>query len=455
MNAAIRLIRLSLIVQVALALFAIVSDVIASGGSFTANGNVASPFLWGSPSALTQAVLAANLLGTLPVIVLLAGACVPRIVATRRSVQVVLALMIAVFTWQINAPGVAATRLAVVNPVIGKPLYEIIVGGDSPASLVAGPVSVLLLFALLPAVIGASLGGRRTAITWAFIANVLSVTSAIAVWVITPIELRSDDRTADVVIWMLGQCLVIGMVCYFVGALAEWQRDERAQVEQANAQLAEANRQLAKQAQVSEQLAASRERVQLARDLHDTLAHTLAGLTVQLDAITAIIGTDIAGGIDGAMVKGELARASRLAHDGLDTARNAITGLRVDAVGELGLNGAIRRRLKVMEQRVGTHAELLLERGEPTFDNVAAQSVYGIVQESLNNVERHANAQHVCVTLTPNSLIIRDDGIGFDGTVPETGRYGMRGMRERAAALGARLMVHSRAGNGTTIEVRW
>lgn len=426
--------------QLVLAVFAIASDMIASGFSF-AGGN--------SASELTRAVIAINLLGTLPVIALFVAALLPHTMATRRGVQTVLVLMIAAFTWQISAPAVAATRLATTNPVIGEPLYEIIVTGISPASLVAGPISELLLFALLPAVIGTWLGGKRSAFRWTFVASAFSVTSAVLVWLITPVELRGDDRVADAVILLLGQCLVIGMVCYFVGVLADRLRDERAQVEQANAQLAEANRQLAQQAQVREQLAASRERMQLSRDLHDTLAHTLAGLTVQLDAVNAIVGPD------DAAVKAELARASELAHDGLDTARNAITGLRADAVSELGLSGAIRRQLKVVERRANVQTELVIEGGEPMVDNASAQSLYGIAQEALNNVERHANAQHVQAVLTPHSLTICDDGVGFDGTLPEVGRYGLRGMRERATVIGARLTVHSRAGHGTTIEVQW
>jgi signal transduction histidine kinase len=441
---AIRLIRLSLAVQLALAAFAIASDVIASGFSI-APGMAQS----GSVSGLTRSVIAVNLLGTLPVIALFAAALFPRTMATRRGVQTMLVLMIAAFTWQISAPGVVATRMATMYPVVGRPLYEIIVGGASPASLVAGPISELLLFALLPAVIGAWLDGKHSAIKWTLIANVFIVSGAVIMWLVTPPELRGDERIADAVVLLLGQCLVIGMLCYFVGVLADRLRDERAQVEQANAQLAEANRQLAQQAHVREQLAASRERMQLSRDLHDTLAHTLAGLTVQLDAVNAIVGPN------DAAVKTELARASELAHDGLDTARNAIVGLRADAVSELGLSGAIRRQLKVVERRADVQTVLLVEGGEPIVDNAGAQSLYGIAQEALNNVERHANAQHVRAILTPHSLTICDDGMGFDGAMPEVGRYGLRGMRERAAAISARLTVHSRAGQGTTIEVQW
>jgi signal transduction histidine kinase len=446
---AVHLIRLSLAVQLALAILAMASDVIASGFTFAAGGTAVAARPPQGASELTRAVIAVDLLGMLPVVALFAATFVPRTMATRRGVQTVLVLMIVAFTWQISAPVVAATRLAMTRPGIGLPLHEIVVGGASPASLTAGPISELMLFTLLPAVIGAWLGGKRSAARWTLIANASSVTIAVIVWLVTPAELMGDERLADTIVLLLGQCLVIGMMCYFVGALADRLRDERAQVEQANARLAEANRQLAQQAQVREQLAASRERMQLSRDLHDTLAHTLAGLTVQLDAVSAIVDPD------DAEVKAELARASELAHDGLDTARNAIVGLRADAVSELGLSGAIRRQLKVVERRADVETELRIDDGEPMIDNAGAQSLYGIAQEALNNVERHANAHYVHAILTPRSLKICDDGVGFDGAEPETGRFGLRGMRERAAAIGARLTVHSRAGHGTTIEVQW
>ena len=445
MKQAIHLVRLSLAVQLALAVFALASDVIASGFSF------ASPQTLIQASALTREVIAVNLLGTLPVIVLFAVAWAPDIMAPRRGVQIILVLMIAAFTWQISVPNIAAMRLTLTNPAIGKPLYEIVVGGESPASLVASPTSAVLLFALLPAVIGAWLGGKRTAIRWALVASAFSVSSAVFMRLVMPQELVGDDRIADTVVWLTGQCIVIGMTCYFVGALSDWQREERTRVEQANAQLAEANRQLAQQATMREQLAASRERMQLARDLHDTLAHTLAGLTVQLDAVNAIVGM---GGTNDSVVKAELARASELAHDGLDTARNAITGLRADPVSELGLCGAIRRRLQIVERNAKVQGDLVIECGEPVVDGNGALSLYGIAQEALNNVERHANAQHVHAVLSPHSLIIDDDGIGFDSLLPRE-RYGLRGMRERAAEMGAQLTLRSRIGTGTTVEVHW
>ena len=435
------LIRLSLVVQIALAFSAMASDVIASSAEASLAGRAINE--------LTRAVITIDMLATLPVIVLFVATLLPRTMSTRRGVQVVLALMIICFTWQINMPIVAATQMAINDAIIGLPLYEIVISGASPASLVAGPIGELLLFALLPAVIGSWLGGKRSAIGWAIFASTCSFISVLLLWVITPADLRGDDRVADAVVLLLGQSLVIAMVCYFVGVLADQQRAEQTQVELANSQLAEANRQLAAQASIREQLAASRERMQLSRELHDTLAHTLAGLAVQLDAVSAIIDPE------DLEVKAELARASELAHNGLDTARDAVVGLRVDPVSELGLKQAIQRQLTLVERRANVHAELVIEAGEPNIAQADAQSLYGIVQEALNNVERHANAQHVRVSLAPRSLSVSDDGVGFDGIIPQNGRYGLRGMRERAASMNARLTVRSRAGEGTTIEVNW
>lgn len=441
MKEATRLIRLSLIVQIALAFFAMASDVIASSAESSLAGAVITE--------LTRTVILIDALATLPVIVLFAATLLPRIMSTRRNVQVVLALMIICFAWQINLPAIVAIRLAATNANIGLPLYELVVSGASPASLVSGPIGELLLFALLPAGIGAWLGGRRSAIGWALFASLCVAASVLFVWQITPADLRGDERVVDAVILLLGQGLVIAMVCYFVGVLADQQRAEQAQVEQANAQLAEANRQLAAQASVREQLAASRERIQLARELHDTLAHTLAGLAVHLDAVTAIVDPQ------DAEVKAELSRASELAHNGLETARNAIVGLRSDPVSEMGLKQAIQRQIHLVERRANVQAELVIDGGEPNLTPADAQSLYGIAQEALNNVERHANAQHVQVLLAARRLCISDDGIGFDDARPQNGRYGLRGMRERAASMNARLTVRSRAGHGTTIEVTW
>jgi signal transduction histidine kinase len=87
-------------------------------------------------------------------------------------------------------------------------------------------------------------------------------------------------------------------------------------------------------------------------------------------------------------------------------------------------------------------------------------TVYRLAQEALNNVAKHARADHVDVVLERGaeylSVIIEDDGVGFDASSAETVRegFGLIGMRERAALIGADLQVESTPGRGTTVIVR-
>jgi signal transduction histidine kinase len=85
--------------------------------------------------------------------------------------------------------------------------------------------------------------------------------------------------------------------------------------------------------------------------------------------------------------------------------------------------------------------------------------VFRLVQEALNNVARHAQAEHAAIyaRYSPQRVEVRisDDGLGFDPTSVPPGRLGLGGMRERAAGIGAALSVTSRPGAGTEIRVVW
>ncbi|HEY3341115.1 MAG TPA: sensor histidine kinase, partial [Anaerolineae bacterium] len=233
----------------------------------------------------------------------------------------------------------------------------------------------------------------------------------------------------------------------FVGALADQQRSEQAQLEAAN-------RQLAEQTHVREHLAATRERVRLARDLHDTLIHTLAGLAVQINAITTLADGDKP------TLKRELAFASDMVQDGLNNTRAAIGDLRANVVADLGLSGALQRQVDLVAQRCSTEITFRQNGSEPELSDEAGDTLFRIVQEALSNVERHAQAQHASVTLlnlqdaSPQiSIIIQDDGIGFEPADLDDQRFGLRGMNERAEQIGARLRVDSKAGTGTKVTI--
>lgn len=303
------------------------------------------------------------------------------------------------------------------------------------------PLTVPLLFITIPALLGAWINGKRNAFRWAAFAVLLSLLSSIST---SPPEFMQWRLNAGL---FGAQGIVLFITCYFVGTLADEQRREQAELEKAN-------RQLAEQALVREQLATSRERVRLARDLHDTLAHTLAGLVVQAKVVDTLLDKDPIA------ARRELARVQAVAKDGLEEARAAIGDLRANVVEDLGLNGAIRRIAETTGQRTGIQISVDERGDEVQLEKDCAETLFRIVQEALNNVERHAHAQHIQVSIhqTPPpdrvlTIRVKDDGIGFNVTTLDDERFGLRGMRERAELIGAHLRLESTLGTGTTVIV--
>ena len=119
-----------------------------------------------------------------------------------------------------------------------------------------------------------------------------------------------------------------------------------------------------------------------------------------------------------------------------------------------------RRIAETTGQRTGIQVSVNETGDEAHLDKECAQSLFRIVQEALNNVERHAHAQHIDVsidqTASPNRVLtirVKDDGIGFNVATLEDERFGLRGMRERAELIGAHLRLESTLGTGTTVIV--
>lgn len=204
--------------------------------------------------------------------------------------------------------------------------------------------------------------------------------------------------------------------------------------------------------------AVTRERLRLARDLHDTLAHSLMALLTQIRLVRKLRPR-----MAEAELEAELARAEEVAGSGLASARAAITQMRHNGVQEAGLGAALGELLKRFTQRTGVASDLQSDPAAASMSDERAETLFRIVEEALNNVERHAQARHVRVelrevgeTVAPSRcLSIADDGVGFDPAVPVPGHYGLLGIREQAALVGASLNVHSAPGRGTRVELEF
>jgi len=260
-----------------------------------------------------------------------------------------------------------------------------------------------------------------------------------------PLAAQGGIRYAGVLGLTLVRSLLFALVGYIVMRLA---RAQRAQQEA----LARANARLAHYATTMEQLTLSRERNRLARELHDTLAHTLSGVAVQLEAARSLWASDAPAARE--MVEQSLA-ATRA---GLSEARGAIHALRAAPVEDLGLALAVRSLARSAAERGNLALELQMPEDAGELSPAVEQAVYRIAEEALDNAARHAGAHSLLVRLERDgsrlALSVTDDGQGFDTEQPAPeGHYGLQGMRERAEMVGGELVITSQPGKGTTIRL--
>lgn len=203
-----------------------------------------------------------------------------------------------------------------------------------------------------------------------------------------------------------------------------------------------------------EQLTISRERNRLAREIHDTLAHTLSGVAVQLEAVDSLWTSDRK------QARNLLQHSLRASRDGLTETRNAIQSLRAVPLTDLGLVRALQDFAETTANRTGFQLEFDAPKNIDGLPLGVEQCFYRIGQEALENVARHAQAKQVRVKLTGNPLElclhVMDDGVGFDLQASESDRhFGLRGMRERAQLMHAVLEIASRPGEGTRLSLSW
>lgn len=216
--------------------------------------------------------------------------------------------------------------------------------------------------------------------------------------------------------------------------------------------LVAANSRLAHYASTLENLTVSRERNRMSRELHDTVVHTLSGLSVQLDTVRAYWD------VDGNTARRLLDTSLDVTRSGLEETRRAIKSLRASPLDDLGLVRALRILLDELVQRGRLRVDADLPADETVFAPDVEQCIYRIAQEALENVIHHAQASHLvfqlCVDESCVELLIRDDGIGFDvrAELP-VGHFGLAGMRERAELAGGQLTIDSHPNAGTTIRL--
>ncbi|NNJ12717.1 sensor histidine kinase [Chloroflexales bacterium ZM16-3] len=245
-------------------------------------------------------------------------------------------------------------------------------------------------------------------------------------------------------ILIFARLVFITSVSVGVQWLVERQREQRGE-------LMEANHKLAQYAAATEQLGVSQERNRLARELHDTLAHSLSGVTVELQAVQSLWD------VNPGHARHLLSHALQAAESGLTEVRRALQALRASPLEDLGLALAVRDLATSAAVRASLRLDLDLPSRLLGIAPEVEQCVYRVAQEGLANVVRHADATSLRVALHCGTggltLTITDDGRGFDPASVNGTHYGLRGLHERAEMLGASLHVASAPQEGTTIRL--
>lgn len=243
------------------------------------------------------------------------------------------------------------------------------------------------------------------------------------------------------------RALMFMLIGHLVIRLANAQRAQRDALAQANARL------LHYSATV-EKLTLSHERNRLARELHDTLAHSLSEIAVQLEALKTVWRKDPARAQD------ILDQTLATTRDGLQEARRAIQALRAAPLDDLGLALAIRELAETAAARANLTLQFRAPESIHDLPPEVEQGVYRVAQEAIANAVEHSQAQRLRVELEQKdgqlTLLVADDGCGFDPSHPTAdGHFGLRGMRERAEMIGAALSVQSAPGQGAQVCLSW
>ncbi|MCE1254557.1 MAG: sensor histidine kinase [Anaerolineae bacterium] len=244
-------------------------------------------------------------------------------------------------------------------------------------------------------------------------------------------------------IFLAGQIFIVAFT-----QIAINEEKNRKEAERLAADLAEANQRLRLYAFQVEELAITKERNRLAREIHDGLGHFLTTIHMQIQAARAIMPTNP----EKAMLT--LAQAQNLTQEALADVRQSVSTLRASPVETLPLEESIHKLIENCKNS-GVSTELKVS-GEP-FSLVPQKqlSIYRAAQEGINNALKHAQASHIWLHLDYTQvssvrLVVSDDGLGANNLKHG---FGLMGLQERMHLLGGEMRISTNPGSGFTFEI--
>ena len=274
---------------------------------------------------------------------------------------------------------------------------------------------------------------------------------------VIPIDVVWSYYRADHVARLLGTLNIMNMIniyvfIFYMVILVLAQMSEKERILALNNELKRANTKLEEYASESARLAETRERNRLAREIHDTLGHSLTGIITGIEACIMLM--DIAP----EATKEQLRAIADVARTGINDVRHSVKALHADALESMELEDALQKLIDSTIRSTGVKISMRITTDLSHFNQDEDDVIYRVVQESITNAIRHGKASEIYITIDRRDgdlhIIISDNGVGCDSV---TEGFGLHHMKERLEMLGGHMEYTGNAGFTihAMIPIRW
>ena len=240
--------------------------------------------------------------------------------------------------------------------------------------------------------------------------------------------------------------LFIAFMCEFLIDLHQ----EKENIAQELNMMNRVNEDLRHYAQMTEQIAESRERKRLAREIHDTLGHALTGIAAGIDATLVIMDKNPE------MAKSQLHLVRQVVSEGIGDVRASLQKLRPGALEQRGLKGALEKMIREFESVTAMTIDLDYQADSLDVDKAKEDVCFRLVQESITNARRHGAATHAAVRFAVDGdwlvITVRDNGRGLPQKTITYG-YGLTQMEENVSSLHGTLLFDGSDGYLTEARI--
>ena len=282
-------------------------------------------------------------------------------------------------------------------------------------------------------------------------------------WINIQVERQLDWRT--VMFWG-GLCLLVVLVV--IGGILIWNRHLASEVAVRTVELENSSNELRDLARHMTRVRED-EKSMLAREIHDELGHTLTALSMGMRRLEGlfksgsmeqnVFAAEESGQAIGVPIENKFRELINLVKEASRTSRKIMSDLRPGVLEDLGLTAALEWLVHEFQTQCDIECTLFADDISAGISDDAATALFRIVQESLTNIAKHADATHITVSLKRETaaivLCIVDDGKGLSRNwETKEGSFGLKGMRERTLALGGELHVEPAEDGGVSLRLQ-